>query len=109
MVASVGESWLAESQPAAAHVARWLATVNRQARAVKIKESMVRSGRKPGRPRRFVPVEEAQRLVAQEGMSVGGTARLLSIPESSLRRALAQRRAEERLAALAALPTQEAA
>ena len=106
VVESVAENWLSGSLAATAHVARWLDAANRQARVQKIKDSIARSGKRPGRPRRVVPVDEAQRLLG-EGMSIGGAARVLGLPESTLRRALSEHRTEERLAALAA-PTQKA-
>ena len=93
------EGWVAASQQAVACVARWLDTASKEARAQKIRASMARSGRKPGRPRRVIPTE-AESLVAG-GLTIGACSRTLGVPESSLRRWLAERHTERRIAELA--------
>ena len=107
--ASAEEAWLEEALPTVAHVARWFDGASRRARVAKAKATLAANNSRPGRPRRFVPVAEAQRLVVEEGMSICGAARMLAIPEATLRRALAEKRVADRLDALTQTPSHEAA
>lgn len=111
-VESAAEPWLCSSLGAVRNAIRWLEQQDRLARTSAIRSAVARAsleGRRPGRPRRPMPVVEADRLLQQGSLSIGGAARALGVPESSLRRALALRRDELRLAEAARRSSPEAA
>lgn len=98
-VVSVREGWLDTSGPTRGllvAVFSWAAEQERNRLIERTRAGMARarrhgtkSGRKIGRPKARVDVEEARRLLA-EGFSQRSTARALSVPLGTLQRALAR-------------------
>jgi putative DNA-invertase from lambdoid prophage Rac len=98
-VASVRESWLDTSGPTRSLLVAMFSWVAEQERAQLIERTKAgmaraqrhgtRSGRRIGRPKASVDVDEARRLMA-EGASQRATAKALEVPLGTLQRALAR-------------------
>jgi DNA invertase Pin-like site-specific DNA recombinase len=98
-VVSVRESWLDTTGPTRGllvAIFSWVAEQERERIAQRTKAGMARakrhgtkSGRKIGRPKARVDIDEARRLLA-EGFSQRTTAKALAVPLGTLQRALAR-------------------
>ncbi len=95
-VLSAAEDWLPHSLDGLQPALRWLDEQERRARLKAVQRGVARAraeGRLPGRPRASVPAR-ALELVAG-GMPVGQAARLLGVAEGTLRRRVAELRADQ--------------
>jgi DNA invertase Pin-like site-specific DNA recombinase len=105
--AAPDEGWLAEALPFLANLVRWFDAEVKGARIAGLRAAVLRSDRRPGRPRREIDPDLAAHLIAR--LPLDHAARELGVGASTLRRWARQRTEEEKVASICTIIPQVAA